>query len=110
MTDDQPDRLIIACAVSRVDRFGDGCRLRLELAIAEELAARRRCDLHEGENALPLRMGLEQSVDGAKTVQNPLGVVEPLDTDAELGIRRQAKPFAHGRAARLHGSLPLERL
>ena len=66
---------------------------------AASLAARRRGDLDEGEAADPFRMQLQQRVDGAQPLDDALGVVEPLDADAEQHVVAQGRALAHRGAA-----------
>ena len=71
----------------------------LEAAVFLERAARRRGHLHEDEAADPLGMLLEQALDRVEPLEDALGVVEAVDADGQRGVRRQAQPLAHARAA-----------
>ena len=48
-------------------------------------------ELHEGEAAAVLGIALEQPLDREQPLLDALGVVEPVDADAEQRVRRQAE-------------------
>ena len=53
-------------------------------AVFPESEASGRRNLHERETAHPLRIDLEQAFDGIESLDDALGVVQPLDPDAEF--------------------------
>ena len=57
--------------------------------------ARRRGDLNEREPADPLRPPLEQALHRPQPLLDALGVVEPIDADADRLVVRQAVPPPH---------------
>src|SRR5487761_2756061 len=88
-----------------VDARGHGAHLRFVMLIFLDAGARRRGDLDKGEAADPLRIGLEQALDGAEALDDALGVVEAIDTDAELVFGRQVVQLAYAAAAVRHALL-----
>ena len=61
-------------------------------------AARRRGDLDEREPADPVRLALEQALDGVEALEDALRVVEAVDADAEPVVARQVEAHAHALA------------
>src|SRR5262249_34464659 len=93
---------VVPAAVPLVDLADEGFDLLLQMAIGGELAAGRRRDLQEYEAPLPFRVTRQQGIDRPQPVENSLGVIEPLDADAESHRIAQAQPRAHRGAAFRH--------
>jgi hypothetical protein len=76
----------------------------VELAVALDLGAARRRELHEGEAAAQLGGG-SSSASTARALLDALGVVEAVDADAEQASGA-GRARAHSRAALGDGSAP----
>src|SRR5262249_34699042 len=74
---------------SRVDFFGGFSNACLVVFVFLDVRSRRSGNLHERKLADPVRMQVEQTLYGAKTLLNALGIVEPLDTNAQRMILRK---------------------
>src|SRR5262245_28322584 len=97
--DDKKDGLVCLRSVARVDLGGKLSRLVLEVPIGRKPAACRCGVLKEGEAATPLRMAAEKSVHGTHAVEDALGIVEPLDADAQSHLLVQTEAGTHGDTA-----------
>src|SRR5260221_2756989 len=73
--------------------FIDAARLRahsrVEILVLVDARARGSGDLHEDELPDPQRIDLQHALDGEEALQDSLGVVEPVDADADDGVRRE---------------------
>ena len=74
---------------SLVDALGQGTHRVLVVAVFVDARAAGRRDLDEGELPDALRIEFEQSLDGKKALDDALGVVEPVDADADQLAGRQ---------------------
>ena len=107
--DAQHDRRPAAAREALVDPVGERAHLRLELLVLLDAGARRRADLHEREAADPLRLELEQALDRAEALEDALGVVDPVDADADRDVVGDRVARADGGAA-LGDRPPVRRL
>ena len=71
--------------------------------VLPDAGAGRRRDLNEGEPADPFRLHLQQAFDRTQPLLDPLGVIEPVHTDADRVTGRQAVALPHVLAALLDG-------
>jgi len=59
---------------------------RVDALVLLDQGARRSRRLHEREAADPFRLEFKQPLDGVETLQDPLGVVEPVHADADADV------------------------
>src|SRR5207253_5145762 len=95
----EDDRLVMVLAEALVDARGERAHAGIQVLVLVDRAARRRRDLDEGELAYPARLELEQPLDRAEALENAFRVVQTIDADAELHIRRKPQSLAHPLAA-----------
>ena len=77
------DRLPRVGSPLPVDLFDQFFDLGIEPLILTNMTATGRSDLYEDQPAAILGPVLEEAVDGAEPLGDPLGVIEPLDPDAQ---------------------------
>ena len=75
------------------------------MLIFVDARAGRRGDLNECEAANPLRVDLQQTLDGSEAFHDALCVVETVDTDTELVLGRNIVDLADAAATVGHGLL-----
>jgi hypothetical protein len=77
-----------------------------QLTVLADLAAARHGDLHERDTSAQIRAPLEQELDRTQALDDPLRVVEPVDTEedaaaAELGAQAAQGALGRSRAGAL---------
>ena len=80
------NRLIAVAAEACVDPRRKCAHARFEVLIFLERGARRRGKLHEHKPPDELRVKLEQALDREKALEYALGVIHPVDAEAEQDI------------------------
>ena len=82
---DQDDGRRLRRGVFGVDAFRQRSHALGIAPVVVDRPARRRRDLREREPPDPARMQLEQALDGADALFEPLGIVQPIDAHASRG-------------------------
>src|ERR1700720_4118991 len=67
----------------RVDTFSFSGDFVQKVLVALNVSAARSADLHEGEAAVIGRVLLQEGLDPPEALENALGVIDAIDSDAE---------------------------
>ncbi len=78
------DRSPVHLAMAAVDVTDQFCQFVLQIAVGFDCAARRRCDLQQRHRARQRRMQCPHAVECLDAVDQPLGIIQPVDADREL--------------------------
>ena len=91
----QMHRLIVLAAKAFVDVLRNALDTLLEQSVLLQRATGGRSHLQKNKATDPFRMGLQQMLYRMQSLQNSLGVVEPIHSHGQAGVLMQMETLEH---------------